>query len=118
MLAGANWWRERCQLLIVEGAGGLLSPLADDLSNAEFAQQLNADLLIVSANRLGAINHTRLTVIAAEHFGLPIAGIVLNQATAASDDSATTNGAAIRRYCRPPLVAALEHGGGLVYSLD
>lgn len=116
MLAGAAWWRSRCEPLIVEGAGGLLSPLDTNVSNADFARQLDADLLIVSANRLGVINHTRLTEVAAEALGLRVVGIVLNQATNERDASVATNAAALRRYCRAPLVAVLEYGGRLVYS--
>ena len=118
MIDGARWWREHCDILIVEGAGGLLSPLASGVSNADLAQQLEATLLVVVANQLGCINHTRLTVLAAERWQLPVTGIVLNQSTVETDASITSNAAEIRRYCVPPLVAALEHGGGLVYSHD
>lgn len=49
-------------LLLVEGAGGLLSPLGDGYSARELLAGLRADAVVVCANRLGAINQARLTL--------------------------------------------------------
>jgi dethiobiotin synthetase len=65
--------------LIVEGAGGFLSPIANDGLNADLAVKLQLPLLIVAPNRLGAINHCLLTCEAIERRGLDIMAIVLNQ---------------------------------------
>jgi dethiobiotin synthetase len=116
MIEGAEWWRQRSEPLIVEGAGGLLSPLADGFSNADLARRLDADVVIVAANRLGVINHTRLTEVAAEALGLRVVAIVLNQAASDPDASTGSNAEALRQYCRAPLVAVLEHNGSLLYS--
>lgn len=115
MIDGARWWLDRCDLLIVEGAGGLMSPLADDCFNAELAVSLAATLVVVAANRLGVINHTLQTLIAAKHFGLPVAGIILNElsseSSSGSDASTDTNAAALRRYADAPLLAEVRYGG-------
>jgi dethiobiotin synthase len=51
-----------CELLLVEGAGGLLSPLGERFSALELIQELEADVIIAAANRVGVLNHTLLTV--------------------------------------------------------
>lgn len=63
---------------LVEGAGGWLSPLCSDGDNADLAQLLALPVLLVASNRLGCINHTRLTLQAIEQRGLTCIAIVLN----------------------------------------
>ncbi len=77
---GLAYWLERSDVVLVEGAGGLLSPLGDNDYVADLARDLGFPLVIVARNALGTINHTLLTLHAAQTFrgGLPIAGIVLN----------------------------------------
>ena len=48
--------------ILVEGAGGLLSPLGAGFSTRELIVGLGAEVVIVGANRLGVLNHLRLTV--------------------------------------------------------
>ncbi len=63
---------------LVEGAGGFLSPLALDGTNAELAVALGLPVVVVVADRLGCINHTLLTLEAIEHRGLRAAAVVVN----------------------------------------
>jgi dethiobiotin synthetase len=72
-------------LLIVEGAGGFLSPIASDGLNADLAIALGLPVVLVVADRLGCINHCLLTIEAIEHRGLAIAGIILNQISGGGD---------------------------------
>ncbi|MCB9717439.1 MAG: dethiobiotin synthase [Myxococcales bacterium] len=66
-------------LLLVEGAGGLLVPLDDDgLTIADLAARLGHPLLVVARDRLGMISHTLLTLEVAAARGLPVAGVILN----------------------------------------
>jgi dethiobiotin synthetase len=51
-----------CDLLLVEGAGGLLSPLGEGFSSRELIAALKATPLVICPNRLGAINLTRLVL--------------------------------------------------------
>ena len=69
-------------LLLVEGAGGLLTPITDDLLVADLAALLALPLVLVVKDSLGAINRALLAVEVARHRGLPIAGVVLNRTTA------------------------------------
>jgi dethiobiotin synthetase len=72
-------------LMIVEGAGGFLSPIASDGLNADLAIALELPVLLVAADRLGCINHCLLTIEAIEHRGLAIAGVILNQISGEGD---------------------------------
>ena len=65
--------------LLVEGAGGLYSPIARDGLNADLAGALDLPLLIVVADRLGCINHALLTIEAARRRDLGIAAVVVNR---------------------------------------
>lgn len=75
---GALWWRDRCDFLIVEGAGGALSPISDSMLVLDLAQKLGLPLVLVAANRLGVVNHTLLSIEAARARQLELLGIVLN----------------------------------------
>ena len=79
---GLDVWRERSDVVIVEGAGGLMSPLGDEEFVADLAYDLGWPLIVVANNSLGVINHVLQTLVVAATFreGLPVAGIVLNQA--------------------------------------
>jgi dethiobiotin synthetase len=48
--------------VLVEGAGGLLSPLGEGFSTRELIPALGADVIVVARNQLGVINHVRLTL--------------------------------------------------------
>jgi dethiobiotin synthetase len=65
------------ELLLVEGAGGLMVPLTPALSYAQLFARWSCELLVVAGNRLGVLNHVLLTVQAAEAAGLPVRAIVL-----------------------------------------
>ena len=78
LVSGARWWEEHCEFLIVEGVGGVLSPLADQMTVLDLAQQLGLPTIIVAANRLGTVNHTLLTLRAIQHRRLALVGVVLN----------------------------------------
>lgn len=87
LLQGVSRWQTDCDILIVEGAGGLLCPLTDDTTIADFAVDLGFPVLFVARTGLGTINHTLLTIEAARHRGLIVAGVVLNEATSTDSDS-------------------------------
>jgi len=63
--------------LVVEGAGGLLVPIAPGVLQTELVAALGLPLVIVARDELGCINHTLLTIDAARNRGLAIAGVAL-----------------------------------------
>ena len=65
-------------LMVVEGAGGLLVPIRDDWTMAELARRLDLPLLVVARARLGTINHTALTLEVAASKELPVLGVIIS----------------------------------------
>jgi len=65
-------------VVIVEGAGGLMSPVTDTETMADLARYLTTPIVIVAPSRLGVINHTLLTALAARTTGVQVAGVILN----------------------------------------
>ena len=103
---GLDWWRSQCEVLIVEGAGGLLCPLTNDETMADLAARFQFPLLIVARLGLGTINHTLLTIEVARTRGLRVAGVLMNEAvpTPDNDPSINTNASEIAlRGCVPVL---------------
>ncbi len=79
LYSGGLWWRNQCDFLIVESAGGALSPISQSLTVMDLAVKLQLPVVVVAANRLGVVNHTLLTVAAIQARGLSVYGIVLNR---------------------------------------
>ncbi len=105
---GLEWWRSRSDVLVVEGAGGLMSPLGEREYVADLAYDLRFPLIVVTRNGLGTINHTLQTLLVASRFreGLAVAGVVLNQPGPACDDPSTaTNRRELSARCQSPVLA-------------
>ncbi len=81
----------RHDITLVEGAGGLMAPVAPGFTFADFARVAKLPIIVVAANRLGAINHLLLTLEHASCKGLRTMGYVLNQVTAEASLAAETN---------------------------
>lgn len=86
LIAGLEPWSDQCEFLLIEGAGGLLSPISWTTTNADLAKSIDYPVVIVARNRLGAIHQILATVWVAARFELTIAEIVLND-TSPSDCS-------------------------------
>ena len=65
--------------MIVEGIGGIMVPLTENESVADFAKRAGLPAVIVSTPALGTLNHTLLTVMACKEFGIDIKGIIVNK---------------------------------------
>lgn len=91
LVDGAKALLETCDILLVEGAGGLFSPLTWSMTNADLAVRLELDLIIVAENRLGCIHQILATVLAAQSVGLAIHAVVLNQTRKELDSAQTSN---------------------------
>jgi len=113
LLTGIEYWHDRCDVVLVEGAGGLMSPLDDEQYVADLAFDLGYPLIVVAPNELGVINQTLQTLITAATFreGLPVAGVVLNDVRPAPDDaSIESNRRELEARCIPPVLAHVAFG--------
>lgn len=89
---------QKCEVLLVEGSGGVLVPLAKDFFVVDLIAALRCEVVLVGRNRLGTINHTLLSVEAlqrrAQHCKLQI--VLMNEAV--SDCSAKTNKSVLAEF--------------------
>lgn len=115
---GLDAWRDGFDFVLVEGAGGLMSPLSDDDYNADLACDLGLPLVVVAANRIGVINDTLQTVLTAEAKGLQVAGVVLNDATLNADESRASNADELQKRLDVPLLASVPWGGAFDQVID
>ena len=67
------------ELVLIEGAGGLFSPLSHQTLNVDLARDFKIPLVLVDSSRLGAIGRTLTAVTAAESVGLTVSAVVLSQ---------------------------------------
>lgn len=97
-------------VVIVEGAGGWRVPLAEGYDMADFAADLKLPVIVVVGNRLGALNHTILTVEAIRARGVEIAGLVVNQLSDELDTASITNKGVLEQLTGVPILAEIIHG--------
>ena len=83
---------KRCEWLIIEGSGGLLVPLGEDITVADVIANLECDVVVVGKNKLGIINHTLLTVEALRARSVTWIKVVL-MGQSSADSSARSNAA-------------------------
>ncbi len=111
LFGGARDWLDDSEVLIVEGAGGLMSPLADDLLCADLVEQFApCRLVIVAAQRLGVIHQVVATCEAACYRKIRPFGIVLCCTDPHPDPSAETNLQQISVHCDVPVLGCVTFG--------
>jgi dethiobiotin synthetase len=98
-------------VLIVEGAGGLLVPITGATTWLDLVVRLRLPVLLVAANRLGTVNHCALTARVAASAGVAILGYVLSQPAADADVSATSNAETIGALTGLSCLGVLPHLG-------
>lgn len=111
LTAGIEPW-EPSDIVLVEGVGGLMSPLTDHIYVADLASVFGYPLVVVAVNEIGVINQTLQTLVAASalHGGLSVAGIVLNDrdpetGAEPKDPSRESNLAELTARCNVPILA-------------
>jgi dethiobiotin synthetase len=118
-------WRNilGAEVMVVEGVGGLLCPLAEGITVADLAVRLDYPLVVVARRGLGTLNNTLLTVEAALARSLRVAGVVLNGSEPTADPVAeSTNPFELaRRLGTVPILAEVPYGadgGSAAVALD
>jgi dethiobiotin synthetase len=95
---GIEPWRATSDLVVVEGAGGLFSPVGPRTLVADLAREFALPLVVVDAARLGLVGRTLMAVHAARAAGLRVAALVVSQtAPPRGDADDPTSDAAILR---------------------
>ena len=89
------------KLVVVEGAGGLMVPIACGAFMIDLADSLELPIILVARSTLGTINHTLLSLEAIRRRGLPFAGVVI------SGPETPYNRAAIERFGQVDVIAEI-----------
>lgn len=89
--------RAEADVVVVEGAGGLLVPVTDDVTMGGLAAELGLPVIVVVRPGLGTINHACLTVAAARGLGLEVCGLVISGFPAEPGLAEATNPAVLEQ---------------------
>ncbi len=76
--------------LLVEGVGGVMTPICREMTVLDLIARLQLPALLVVGARLGAINHTLLSILALERGDIPFIGVVINRFSPEWDESVET----------------------------
>ena len=105
-----------CDVLLVEGAGGVLVPITWTYTFADFAADLQARVILVVASRLGCLNHAALSLECLKKREISLAGYVVNEPYLTSEVSSmresaalSTNREALARLAAPYAVPEVLH---------
>ncbi|MFW2851119.1 dethiobiotin synthase [Sphingomonas sp. TX0543] len=96
--------------LVVEGAGGVMVPVARDLLFADLFARWNAPVVIVARTALGTINHSLLSIEALRRRGVPILGMAFVGEEQPDSETTIAQIGAVRRLGRLPLLDRLDAG--------
>ena len=96
-------------ILLIEGAGGVLVPLTPAATYADLARMLDAPVLLVVGSRLGAINHALLSLEALRTRGVRVLGYVVNRLAPAGDLAVDTNTDLLRDLSAERFLGELPH---------
>jgi len=69
-----------CDVLLIEGAGGLMVPLTEEFLTIDLIQEMKLPVVLVARASLGTINHSLLSIEACKKRGIDVVGLVLNKA--------------------------------------
>lgn len=109
-IAGFDRLAARHSKVFVEGAGGWEVPIAPNYRISDLAADLSLPVILVAANKIGALNHIILTVNAIRAKGLTCAGIILNQLEDEMDTAMITNKGVVEELAGVPLLDHLIFG--------
>ena len=111
--------KQKSDFVIVEGAGGLLTPIYENFLMRDLITLLSIPVIIVAKPDLGTINHTLLTIEAAKASGLNIKGIIISNYPFDTDDIAIrTAPKTIESLCDVEILGVLPHINGLMQDYN
>ncbi len=103
LVAACSHSRGEFDVMVIEGAGGFYSPIAEGLLNADLAVAVGYPVLLVCPDRLGAIHQALVTAEAIRHRNLQLAGVILNDVTGAANTD-MDNAADLEQWLGQPVV--------------
>jgi dethiobiotin synthetase len=76
-------------IVLVEGAGGLMVPVQGGFLMADLVKEMSIPALVVTQPQLGTLNHTLLTTFAAHTMGIDLCGMIINRMPEKPDEVAS-----------------------------
>jgi len=98
------------EVVLVEGAGGILVEVAEGYSFADLARELAMPVLVVAEDRLGVLNHLGLTWRFLADAGLSRAGVILNERSPEDFPAREFNESEVRRIAGDRYLGKIPHG--------
>lgn len=100
--------KDTYEIVLVEGAGGLYTPLMEDgYCIIDLIKKLDIPAILVAPTGLGTINQTALSVRALKQYDIPIAGIILNQLQVEEPLIETDNRRMIEKLTGVPVISVI-----------
>lgn len=100
--------QNKYEIVLVEGAGGLLVPLFGTKTNLDLIRSLNLEILLVARLGLGTINHTLLTLACLKSHKIKVRGVILNSITKPKTLAEKTNPQVLKQF-QVPLWGVFPH---------
>ncbi|OFV31537.1 dethiobiotin synthase [Neisseria sp. HMSC15G01] len=75
------------EIVLVEGAGGLMVPLTENLLTIDYIRQQGYPVILVTSGRLGSINHTLLSFSALKQYGISLYSLIFNHIHDSKDET-------------------------------
>ena len=103
--------KNNCEILLVEGAGGLMVPVTKEVLMIDVAKMFDIPLLIVARPDLGTINHTLMTIKCAQSEGIKILGVVISNYPQTTNDPVILRAKEmIEKYCNTKVIDIIKQG--------
>ena len=99
----------RHEFMVVEGAGGLLVPIAQGALLPELIKLLNLPLLLVARSSLGTINHILLSLFYCQQEGLEVKGLIMSKSTPDAEPSEASNAHVVARFSEVPVLGSFPY---------
>jgi dethiobiotin synthetase len=99
----------RHPFMVVEGAGGILVPVAQGVLLPELIKLLDLPLLLVARSSLGTINHTLLSLYYCQQEGLEVRGVIMSKSTPEADPAEASNAQVIAECSAVPLLGTFPY---------
>lgn len=104
-------WPETDKTLLIETAGGLLSPMSANTTMADFISHYQLPAILISLNYLGSINHTLMTIEALKSRGIKLLGVIMNGLENESSENFIQNYSGVPVLARIPYINDLSKDG-------
>jgi dethiobiotin synthetase len=101
---------EEFDLVLVEGVGGITVEICEGYRIADLAKCARLPVLVVAENRLGVLNHLKLTIHLLRSEGLPLFGVVLNDRTPDPSPARDRNEEEVRRIAGDRYLGRVPNG--------